>query len=459
MTRPETLQINAWTGDEGADGPPGNGWDQWGRKNRFTGSDTPLAHKEADPRDFMNPEVGWGLVLPESSGTPAQKATPYDTPEPIQQLHEYRGNGPVFRYSKERHGGVGFLRRYFPDRQHEDITIVGGVQSGTEAGTIPLYLCIVGDPEEIPWSLEYQLNGLFYVGRIDLEGPALKNYVSAVCTDWADSEVDRWGTVAWAVDLGESDITHLMQSAVTDVVVDELRKDPDTADTTHYVNGADATDKSLIEALGEVAPSFVVSTSHGETRINSSATLGVPVDIRGKTLDPNAIGSDWHPDGAVWFAHACCSAGTDAALGDRYLSLLDPDSSAARVIDSLQAIPSQTAPLAKAALGAERPARAFIGQVEPTFDYTMWEYQTQQFVTEAFCRGLVKGLFGEKPQPVGMAIRRWFLHNLDKSWLEAYGKNVDPNYQVWCQLSILDRQSQVLLGDPAVGFAERAAGS
>jgi hypothetical protein len=45
---------------------------------------------------------------------------------------------------------------------------------GLGDGKTPQYLLIYGSPAEIPWAVQYALNMSTYVGRLDLEGPALE---------------------------------------------------------------------------------------------------------------------------------------------------------------------------------------------------------------------------------------------------------------------------------------------
>jgi predicted RNase H-like HicB family nuclease len=62
---------------------------------------------------------------------------------------------------------------------------------------------------------------------------------------------------------------------------------------------------------------FVLTTSHGQagplTGIDGmKAHLGWLVDQEYDLLDPKTQLNDWQPDGALRYAHACCSVGRDS---------------------------------------------------------------------------------------------------------------------------------------------------
>jgi hypothetical protein len=66
---------------------------------------------------------------------------------------------------------------------------------------------------------------------------------------------------------------------------------------------------------------------------------------------------------------------------------------------------ARVAPLPVALLSANEPARGFLGFVEPTFDWTLKQPLTDQFLTA----GLVTALYDElyRGSPIGHAFRGW----------------------------------------------------
>jgi len=69
--------------------------------------------------------------------------------------------------------------------------------------------------------------------------------------------------------------------------------------------------------------------------------------------------AQWQPNGAIWYAHACCSAGSDGASS--YAGLLEADSTLDKTLQAVATLGSLTAPLPKRLLGAKQPLRAFVG--------------------------------------------------------------------------------------------------
>lgn len=115
-----------------------------------------------------------------------------------------------------------------------------------------------------------------------------------------------------------------------------------------------------------------------------------------------------------------------------------------------------TAELPRALLGAPKPARAFIGHVEPTFDWTLRRPVTGISTTEALVEALYDGLFQAEPVPVGLAFRRYFLGaaSLRSRWAAERGSVEESpaarTAALLAALTGLDRQCTVILGDPAV---------
>jgi hypothetical protein len=117
------------------------------------------------------------------------------------------------------------------------------------------------------------------------------------------------------------------------------------------------------------------------------------------------------------------------------------------------------APLPRALLGAQHPARAFVGHVEPTFDYTIRQPETAQALTTGLVRALHDALFQEhQPGRVGHAFRPYFDPIATAASQQvALRRDYDLGRQVEQQLLTAylmarDRMSTVILGDPTVHF-------
>lgn len=140
MEWPTTLAINAYTGEKQADSAVGAAANRWVLNNapepvRAFLKPSPAAN----PNDWRDPRVGWGLVLPEKPGlSAADLASGDDAPEPIRELLKARsqalgGPAPVLRYRPESPNRFRFLRNY---RDGKDLAISGS-PLGVGPGCLP----------------------------------------------------------------------------------------------------------------------------------------------------------------------------------------------------------------------------------------------------------------------------------------------------------------------------------
>jgi hypothetical protein len=447
------ISCNAWTGDDKVTAEIGDPA-EWALQRQFAAAQRLLAPREVDLRNWQDKQVGWGVVLREGAAIP----------EPIEKLIRFRGGAPIFRYRSGWPYEFVLLRNY---EAGKDIDI-NGAPRGTSPESLPFYLLLVGSPEEIPWKLQYVLNANRCVGRLHLVGRALENYVEALISGkWSkDTISDPNHAVVWAVDHGENDISNLMRNSIAEPVARELRADDQIGTGAVFLDGSEspATLEDLAGTLSSHRPGLVVTTSHGMTGPLNDATkmardLGLPVDSRGQTLPPEELLGRWQPAGAIWYAHACCSAGGDRQSG--FVDLVSRDSAIGRVLTGIAALGSQIAPLPTALLGADQPLRAFIGHVEPTFDWTLQQRATTQFVTASIVDALYGYMYvrkGDVERPIGLAFREWYArtNGLRAQYQQTVkrfnsGEDVD-NLLLALQLAARDIESTVILGDPTVAM-------
>ncbi len=318
-----------------------------------------------DERDWTHPDVGWGLVLPDNDSLPTtERAKADDAPEAIGRLLQKRPNAPVLRWRKGLQ--QGYLRRYYADGKEQDLS-AQAPNPGIGRGRIPRYLLIYASPAEIPWAVQYALNMSTFVGRLDLTGPDLDHYVEALIGDWAGQMCNPRAPLVWSVDHGQNDITWLMERAVAGKLWEEFETNADL-NKRRWLKDDSATREGLAAALVEIAPALVITTSHGMTGpVNDSnvlkSQLGAPVDAQYAVLGTQHL-DGWQPSGAIWYSHACCSAGSDSE--SRYKGLLPEDGAIGSLLSQIAAAAGATvAPLARSLLGAEKPLRAFIGLTLP----------------------------------------------------------------------------------------------
>lgn len=467
MTDPTILRADAWTGADSPSATLGAAALSWAL-SRAAGMRVPELLKvptEADPADWRDARVGWGLVLPEKPGlSAAQLATCADAPQPIQDLVAARNQAPVFRYrsAASANNRLLFLRDY---KAGKDLAVDRSAV-GTLAGALPSYLLLFGTPEEIPWEMQYILSTRGPVGRLDFfdanlgrhDEVALGNYVAALLAGWNGSAVQPDHAVVWAVD-HPGDITNTMFRTIAAPVHAALAADTDIAGKAVLLQGAPATAAGLRGALEAHRPTLIVTTSHGKTGPLADPQamkrdLGLPVDQDSATLDPAALLANWQPDGAIWYAHACCSAGSDQ--DSNFVRLFEPADSLHQLLAGVAALGSLTAPLPKALLGAKKPLRAFVGKVEPTFDWTLEQPSNHQHLTEPLVRALYNQLFAQKP--VGLAFRDWHVGvgTLYATWaqlLDDFNRGQDvARSLLYTRLAAQDLQTTVILGDPVAAL-------
>ena len=467
MNLPATLSLNAFTGDDvevsGAVAPRGN---RWGSSSGMLTRQAPLAPGvAARPGDWAHEDVGWGVVLPDDDARSARdKARAVDAAEPIRDLIGARGDAPVFRFRPD----LGFtkLARYFEDGTRQDPEI-GLSDFGVAKGRLPLYLLIVGSPGEIPWQLQYALNRRHHVGRLDLPPEGLANYISALIADWDGMEPSSTNALVWSVNYDT--ITQKMDATIASLIDERMQADNELAATRLIDDGA--TRESLLDALTATRPAVIVTSSHGKTgplgnRDEMRRDLGLPVDANRAPLDVDTITRRWSPGGAVWYAQACCSAGS--SNGTSYDGLLEPDSLAHRVVSEIGHLGAMVAPLPTRLLGAPQPLRAFVGHVEPTFDWTLIAGDTGQFLTGPLVDAVYPNLY--RRCPLGLAFRGHYA-GVGELYAKLARALADINDLVdgardaatYYRLTASDRESLVLLGDPTVAVpplpSHTAAGS
>jgi hypothetical protein len=456
VTLPESLQLNAWTGEEAAHGDLRTGAAKWGARSGLPHSQQTLEFgPPADAKEWHNPNVGYGVLLLDNDSpqlSPAAKAAGEDAPVPIRALLAARPGTVVLRWRPEL--ANRFLRRYFPDGTNQD-PIIGLSKFGVGKGFLPRYIAIIGGPEVVPWSVQYALGTRHAVGRIPLSGDALSNYVKAMLSGWAEADIDVGTALMWTVDHGGGDITAEMRAVIANPLAIALTPPP-LASLDHLIDGR-ATGADLLKELTAERPGLLVTSSHGRTgplddAAAMRATLGLPVDVHHATV-PLANLDAAMPCGAVWYAQACCSAGGDDQ--SHYTGLLQEGTTAFGTVSAITALGRSVAPAPLRLLGRERPVRAVFGHVEPTFNWTLRVPETGQGLGHHIVAALSSNLYHQQPLGLTFADYRTGVGELHNQWVDRHQELADGDTSVRetltrLRLTALDRQSLVLLGDPTV---------
>jgi hypothetical protein len=460
----EPIAIDAFTGEAPVVGRFAADYRPWALTTPKYGQPT-MRPDPPDPANWAHPEVGWGLILPERAGqTPEQLATAADAPEPIRALVAAR-HGKVLRYR----AGKAFSDWTLRDYTSGDL-LSAAAPVGTGPQQLPKYLLIYASPADVPWHIQFALNPVRCVGRLDLTGDALGNYVAALQGRWAHSSASYASPVVWAVDHGGGDITTLMRNTVAAPIYDAFNGDAEMPGAA-FVDGSalPATVKALSAALVANRPSLVLTSSHGLTGPLSDVdamrtTLGLPVDQEHRVLTPDALLAEWQPDGAIWFAQACCSAGSDSPTA--YAGLFEAGSLLGETLTRIANVGPTVAPLPRALLGASKPLRAFIGHVEPTFDWTLSFPPNRQVLTSdlktavytRLCSGLPVGLAMSGYYPAIATLLTQYIH-AKQTYDSTVGAAAKPSLDmlVYSRVTAHDRASTVILGDPTAAIPVPAA--
>ncbi len=457
------LLANAWCGDAAATGAQSDDASAWAlrrgiqRPLNFLG---PAAAPKVELRDWRHEKVGWGVVLPDRDGLlNGERDTGADAPAAIRRLIAARGDAPVFRYRPDI-ADSGRLQRYYGHGKTASLRVGGSY--GIDDKSVPRYLLIVGSPERIPWKFQYRLQCDAFVGRLDLDDDGLEHYVDALLNDWpgASRHADR--PVLWAVDHGHPDITYLMRKVVAEKVHAAFLESGFDA---RLLTDGQARSADLYDALKAHQPAFVLTSSHGATYPLDNvaalkAQLGLPVDLDHEPLKIDALLQAWNPCGAIWYAHACCSAGADRPSS--FQGVVDTASSLGRMLAAIAKGGPCTAPLPRALLGGDRPLAAFVGHVEPTFDWTLRDPVTGQVMTQSMIVDTFYQTLHSAPRtPIAMAMDGYY--DAVAGLLLEHGDAVDAFEQheagaetraMRAKLMAMDRLSMVVLGDPTVCVAD-----
>jgi hypothetical protein len=446
---PSSIKTDAWTGAEAAGGELDPRAVLWGALGGLPPSQKTLdLGVPADPTDWSNPEVGYGVLLRESDAPPGDKAIGKDAPEPVREILAARPGTVMLRWDPSLYDG--FIRRYFPDGTSQPPELLS--QFGVGKGRLPRYVVIIGGPDEIPWSVQYALGTRRAVGRLPFTDERLGNYVSAMLDGWKDADLDVRAPLMWTVDI-PGDITAEMRVVIANPLEQRLT-DPELPRFQHLTDGQ-ATAAGLLGMLKAAKPALVVTSSHGLTDGSGEAlagTLGLPVDGGHSVVGLNDL-DEAVPSGAVWHAQACCSAGSEGP--SKYVGLLGEGTTALGVVTSVAELGSRVAPAVTRLLGRPNPVRAVVGHVEPTFDWTLRVAETHQGLGGEIVAALSTNLFAS--QPIGHAFSdyRSGVGELHTRWVTAAEKRAAGDQSqrprlTRLRLSALDRQSMVLLGDPTV---------
>jgi hypothetical protein len=206
-----------------------------------------------DPKDLS--QTGWGVIFAfaDKDKTPAIR-------EALGELLQYRQAQAGSLY-KEYVGPAA----YRPNEGKNEFLARHGAGPGPADPTkVPYYLLIVGDPETIPYKVQYQLDVQYAVGRIHFD--TLEEYAAyaraVVTAENSPPFLPRKATL-FGVANPDDPATGLSSESLIKPLAASLAKDkPDWA--VHTLAPADSTKARLGQLLGGAeTPALLFTASHG----------------------------------------------------------------------------------------------------------------------------------------------------------------------------------------------------
>ncbi len=325
-----------------------------------------------DPSDLT--QTGWGVIFAQNdTEAPALR----DALRPLLELRKSQVNNE--KYYKEFFGASGFqagdsktdfLRRFD----------VGSGPVDPEKG-VPYYLLIVGSPEKIPFTFQYQLDVQFAVGRIYFD--TIEEYAqyaqSVVQAETGGVVLQRKG-VFFGVKNPDDPATKLS----TEHMITPLHQYATDEFSTWQFDPIieDAATKDAIHSLlnGKAPPAFLYTASHGmefpnghELQLRHQGALLCgdwqgPNKHRGKPISDKLyfsqddLSSDANLLGTIGFFFACYGAGTP--LMDEFYRSAFKNRAAIAPHPFIAGLPRRMLSLPKGG------ALAIIGHVERAWGYS-----------------------------------------------------------------------------------------
>jgi hypothetical protein len=423
------------------------------RRRQRRDSEARFAVKEGvDPKNLD--ETGWGVVF-------AFGADPaiYEALTPLLDLRKRLANA-------KREGLYREFRdadAYRPGESKLDFLNRHGVGPGpVDPDVIPYYLLIVGDPDTIPFRFQYQLDVQYAVGRIHFETAAeyaayARSIVEAETGTLALAKRAAFFAVANDGDMATKLSHDELATPLAAWAADPKHNKHGWAVDSYF--GEAATKARLASLLGDDAPAFLFTASHGMCYGNGDVRQ---LSQQGALLCQDWPGPSFHgalPDGffysgddlasdanifgTIAMHFACFGAGTP--MRSDYTASGQPDTIAPQSF--LGRLPQRL--LAHPRGGA----LAVIGHVERAWGCSFhWDRAGSQ--TEVF-KSTIKRLM--EGHPVGSAVEyfngRYAELSSDLSiQLEdaKFGTKVDPYLLAGLWTANNDARGYSVVGDPAV---------
>lgn len=341
-----------------------------------------------DPDDLA--QSGWAVVFP-AAEPGSELAHQLDAiHEALQPLRDHRRTMAT-RHHEHLYREVRGVDGYRPtESKQRFLTRLGAGASGpVDPDRLPYYLLLIGGPDRIPYHVQYQLDVQYGVGRIDLDTPDdyARYAESVVAAETTATHRHRRGPLEaafFAVENPGDRSTFASANLLTGPLADMLADDTESAGNAAPANGRgwrirrflsqDATKSQLATLLGDRAPAFLFTASHGlgfspdspwqRQRQGALVCQDWPGPGSSITRDHYFAGEDITQDadlsGLIAFHFACYGAGTPAR--DEFWRLAKSKRGRSGPAELTER--PFVATLPKRMLGRERGALACIGHVD-----------------------------------------------------------------------------------------------
>lgn len=214
-----------------------------------------------DPKDLS--QTGWGVIFAfaDKDKTPAVR-------EALSELLKHR-QAQAGQYYKEYIGPAA----YRPSESKNDFLARHGAGPGpADPAKVPYYLLIVGDPEAIPYKVQYQLDVQYAVGRLHFE--TLEEYAAyaraVVAAETSAPFLERKATFFGVSNADDAATRLSAESLIKPLSASLLKDQPEWG--INVVAPAEATKARLGQLLGGAdTPALLFTASHGMGFPNNDA--------------------------------------------------------------------------------------------------------------------------------------------------------------------------------------------
>jgi hypothetical protein len=400
-------------------------------------------------------EAGWGVIFARSAdAAPLREAL-----APLLDLRREQAGRRQERFYREFVGEDGYREG---ETKVAFLARHGAGPGPADPERVPYYLLLVGDPEAIPFSFQYQLDVQYGVGRLCFDELAdYRRYAESVVAAETGGSRRRPRACFFAPANPGDPVTVSMKAHLVQPVADGVRRDQ-PGWTVETLLGAEAT-RGRLDSLLEEAPAFLFAACHGlgftagdpDQRDRQGALVcqdwpgpGSGALDREHYFAAEDLGGQARVHGLVAFCFACFGAGTPrwddstrARQGER--RALSPGAFLGRLPQRLLSHP-------------EGGALAVVGHVDRAWGFSLvWPGAGPQITAfESTLRHLLAG------KPVG-----WAMEVFNQRYAElasdlaaevealGFGKEIDEMLLADLWTASHDARNYTIVGDPAVRVA------